>query len=127
MIVEYNIYSINVNFDIVEESKHDILRELYISMFKIFEELEYIISPQRTLLLSIDLENIEYKMQDIFGFPHNRNYHRYWLKIPTCNCPKLDNSEYYGTQFRLTTNDCPIHGDRIKNLINRKEKIKRII
>ena len=127
MKVEYKNYSINVNFDIVPENNHNILRELYISMFKIFEELEQIISPQRTLLLTNELENIEYKMQEIFGFPQNRKFHRYWLKIPTCICPKLDNYEYYGTQFRLTTNDCPIHGDRIKKFIKRKEKIKRII
>ena len=127
MFIKYKKYKINVNFNIVPEEKHKELKELYLSMFKIFEKLEKIISPQQTLLLSKELENIEYSMQEIFGFPQNRNYHRYWLEIPTCTCPKLDNQEYYGTEYRLIVEDCPIHGNRIKNIINRIEKIKRIL
>ena len=127
MYIEYKNYKTNINSDIVSEEKHKELKELYLSMFKIFEELEEIIQPQRTLLLTKKLEEIEYSMQEIFEFPQNRNFHRYWLKIPTCICPKLDNQDYYGTEYRLIVEDCPVHGNRIKNIMNRKEKIKRIL
>jgi len=119
MIIEYKNYKINVNFSIVSEVNHSILKELYISMFKIFEEFEKPIQPIRVIYLNEKLEKIEYKMQELFGFKINRNYHRYWLQIPTCTCPKLDNKDNYGTQYRIYNIDCPAHGEKVRQIAKR--------
>ena len=53
--------------------------------------------------------NIEYQLQDIWGFPKDASYH-YWYELPHCNCPKMDNADRKGTKLQVITTDCPIHG-----------------
>jgi len=102
------------------------LKNVYISMFKIFEKME---TANITLMYSLvnKLEQTEFKMQELFGFKQDRNYHRYWLHSPGCTCPKLDNQDNYGTKYRIIDLDCPVHGEKIKNIEKRKDKIKRLI
>ena len=46
--------------------------------------------------------------QELWGFPQNDNFLRYW-DVPKCNCPKMDNDDNYGTQYRITSGACKIH------------------
>lgn len=56
------------------------------------------------------IEGIEYTLQLLWGFPMDRNFHKYWYKINGCTCPKLDNMDVYGTEYRYLNKECPFHG-----------------
>lgn len=127
MIIKYKDYKININSNIIDPKNQQELKETYINMFKLFEKSKTILTTIQIFKLSIDLEKLEYKMQSLFGFPLNRNYHRHWLSVPGCSCPELDNKDYYGTEYRLFDSDCKIHGDKIRNIGKRKEKIKELL
>jgi len=51
----------------------------------------------------------EYKLQELWGFEKNANYHQDYL-LPHCTCPKMDNQDYLGTNMRWTTEGCIYHG-----------------
>jgi len=63
------------------------------------------------LLKAMDLEytQIEFELQDAWGFPRNAKFHAFWNR-PKCICPKIDNSDSYPTGFYITRQDCPLHG-----------------
>lgn len=69
------------------------------------------------------VEDLEYRLQDAWGFPRNRDYHSWWYRVPHCNCPQLDNYDYYGTPFRIFVETCPVHNDpdRVADLVADKE------
>lgn len=60
--------------------------------------------------LNSQLESVEYRLQDLWGFEKNANYHTWWLRPKNCKCPKLDNQDpaYYGGG-KIITEECPIH------------------
>lgn len=56
------------------------------------------------------LQNIEFALQEQWGFEKNLNYHTWWLKPKSCKCPKLDNTDiaYFG-RGKIINLDCPVH------------------
>ena len=124
--ITYKDYFTSINDSIVIENKREELYETYINMFKIFEKMTTSTISETHHLVK-KLEEIEFKMQELFGFQHNRDFHRYWLESPRCSCPKMDNYDNYGTPYRITDLDCPIHGEKITNIGKRLEKLKRIL
>ena len=126
MRIEYKIYDININIELLERNgKFDNLEELketYIEMFKIYEKVENTNDPLKMYHLNLSIEDLEFRMQRLWGFPQDRNRHRYWYE-----CPKLDNYDNLGTEYRLWSFDCPIHGETTKNLLYREKKLRRIL
>lgn len=126
--VTYGNHSIFLNLDLVEDkSRIPELKELYIQMFKNFEKQKTVKNNILLYNLNQEIETIEFKMQEIFGFNKDKNFHRYWNESPRCTCPKLDNIDLYGTEYRIFDTECPIHGSHMKNILKRKDKIKRIL
>lgn len=56
------------------------------------------------------LQNIEFALQEQWGFEKDPNYHTWWLKPKSCKCPKLDNTDiaYFGSG-KIINLDCPVH------------------
>lgn len=54
---------------------------------------------------------LDYKLQELWGFPKNPDYHTHWFNIEGCLCPKLDNQERVGSGSRWISKSCPFHGD----------------
>jgi hypothetical protein len=54
--------------------------------------------------------NNEHRLQEAWLFPINDNMIRTW-NVPHCHCPKSDNEEFYGTEFKHVVSGCPIHGN----------------
>lgn len=65
----------------------------------------YVDSPKMAVEM---LENLEYTLQLLWGFPLDQNYHCYWFELKGCTCPKLDNRERLG-YGRIITDNCPYH------------------
>lgn len=56
------------------------------------------------------ITEVEFKLQDAWGFPRNNDYHRFW-DLPGCKCPKMDNDDRWPTGYYVINGDCPIHGN----------------
>lgn len=53
----------------------------------------------------------EYKIQELFHFEKNSDFHRFW-EMPKCACPSMDNQELWGTKQTIYSYDCPYHGEQ---------------
>lgn len=58
-----------------------------------------------------ELTMTEYGLQAAWGFPQNINFHSYWYQVPHCTCPKLDNKDSFGTDYKYIAGNCPVHGE----------------
>lgn len=58
-------------------------------------------------LASKQVTQIEYELQELWGFPLDFNYHRHW-QHPGCTCPKLNNECRY-PHGAIVKQDCPLH------------------
>lgn len=73
---------------------------------------------KRIMAKNLELEDLEFEMQRVWGFSQNANYHTWWLKGEYCTCPKMDNMDpaFYGGG-KIITQGCPVHD--IKPVENR--------
>lgn len=55
-------------------------------------------------------EMLEYKLQELWGFPRNSRYHKFWER-PRCECCKMDNEDRFGTGYYIINENCPLHGN----------------
>jgi hypothetical protein len=87
----------------------DALKDMHTLKLVIYLDIEQETDPKRLKQLDLDLQEIEFELQDLWGFPRDARYHKFWLR-PKCTCPKLDNEDAYPTGFYTTNQECPIHG-----------------
>jgi len=59
--------------------------------------------------LASDLTEIEFELQELWGFSKDKMFHRFW-EYPKCTCPRLDNIDAY-PHMRYISISCPLHGD----------------
>lgn len=91
------------------------LLELYNAkdyLFKLEKSLidSHTLSKENAGLIKNLLTNIEFSMQDNWNFERNKDYHKYWFRLNACSCPKLDNIENIGCEYRYINNKCIYHG-----------------
>ena len=55
------------------------------------------------------LKNMEYTLQELWGFPRDENRHTHRLRLPGCTCPKDDNREMIGKIGWWVNEHCPWH------------------
>ena len=128
MKVKYKQWFKNINIKIVDGKNITELKDTYILLFKEFEKSELPnLSKHDRLNIVNNIETIEFKMQELFGFEKNRDFHSYWNDIEYCECPLLDNIDNFGTPYRDIVLECQFHGTEIINLNNRMKKLKRIL
>lgn len=56
------------------------------------------------------LTELEFRLQELWGFPKDAKFHRFWL-TPKCDCPKWDNEDSYPTGYSIVNMGCLLHGD----------------
>ena len=61
-------------------------------------------------VIARSVERMEYKLQEVWGFPQDASYHTYQNQLPHCTCPTMDNGERHGTTARWVSGDCLYHG-----------------
>ncbi len=115
LVAEYNgKYSV-LNAKLLKRQKIEdpktikALVDSHIEKLKVFEAMDSTESPAILHKLAYDVQSIEFKLQKLWGFPKNSDYH-YWWKVPKCTCPIMDNQDNYGTQYRNVDMNCPVHG-----------------
>lgn len=89
--------------------KLDEIAELHHFKKAIYNILEETKDRKLMKSLALDLREIEFKLQETWGFPLDANFHRFW-DYPKCECPKIDNYDAY-PHLQYINNNCPLHGE----------------
>ena len=99
----------NISLENVVEIKN--LHRIRVETFKKMEKTK---SRPKLRALANEVEEIEYELQDSWGFPRDKSFHR-WFEVPRCTCPKMDNADNIGVpDYNIIMGDCPIHSNLIK-------------
>lgn len=56
------------------------------------------------------ITKLEFELQELWNFPQDVSYHKYWIYLPGCLCPELDNYDLLGVNLREINTGCPWHG-----------------
>lgn len=95
------------------EEDLDKIVELHRELHEVFDEMEAE-SPENTKRLSqlaTIVQQLEFDLQEAWGFEKDANRHSWWFQVPHCACPLLDNLDSLGTELKYWVADCPVHGN----------------
>lgn len=59
------------------------------------------------------VQDVEFAMQELWGFTQESSFHTHWCNIPHCTCNKSGSNPYLHENWGKATvrnNDCPVHG-----------------
>ena len=93
----------------VSDDNLTLIRHSHVYKWQLYKEMEEAHNPHDLQVIAKKVEQLEFYQQELWGFPKNACYHKFW-NMPQCECPALDNSELYGTGQRVYADFCPIHG-----------------
>ena len=62
----------------------------------------------KLLQLKHDWTEVQFKLQDLWGFAQNADFHRSYT-LPGCKCPVMDNDDRLGTPYHVYAQDCQLH------------------
>lgn len=102
---------LNVNFLKANgaEKNLDLIKELFKKKFRLFSRMDRASKKETLMKLAEEVTQNEFEIQKAFNFEPNINFHRFW-EIPKCECPHMDNQDWWGTARNIYTAECPIHG-----------------
>lgn len=100
---------------------HNLIKKQNLSISRVTKL--YIAHDELSALLSKDcpipdselahaIESQEYKLQRLWGFAPDRDWHKYWYRTERCTCPKMDNDDLIGVWQRWFASDCKLHSQR---------------
>lgn len=113
LTIEVGEFKMTLNPNFLDRTKTwdnvDAIKEKFRVKFGVMETLKNTEDVQEMRVLDKKLEDIEYEIQELFKFPRDKNYHRFWER-PHCACPKMDNQDNWGTGHYIINQSCPLHG-----------------
>jgi len=90
------------------------LEEIHAKRIDLFNRIEKETDVIKLNEMAKEIDEIDFALQDAWGFEKDIKYHTWWYRLPKCTCPKMDNREMVGTDLRITSLDCPLHGGRLE-------------
>ncbi len=120
-------YRVQINSSLLKSQDVDrvgigIIFGLHGQKLAIFDEARSILQecaisgeiPQSTktqmLKLNDVLDKLEFTAQKAWNFKEDSNYHNWWLDMPGCSCPQMDNRDRLGCAGSVYIGSCPWHG-----------------
>ena len=105
----------NLNSSLVLKQGLDVselrnLKALHAEKLKYFDLMRETDYKHKLKEYAHEIECIEFEMQKAWHFPQDRNFHE-WYRVPKCTCPNMDNADWRGTDRRIISLDCPLHGN----------------
>ncbi|MHA1348050.1 MAG: hypothetical protein ACTSO3_16735 [Candidatus Heimdallarchaeaceae archaeon] len=118
MLIKYNGREVSINEHLLD--KQDVWKNLKdildirigIASLLDYEEIlceDKELNKENAKQILEELTEMEYKLQDFWGFDRDKNFHTYVLQLAGCLCPSLDNRELLGLERRWISEDCPYH------------------
>jgi len=90
----------------------ELIKELCSNRLHIEDQMAEIDSfldlPDAIKNLNDQWTEIQFKLQEAWGFERNSKMHRFW-DIPACECPKLDNDDAYPSGYYVIDENCKLH------------------
>ena len=85
---------------------------LYDKLEELIEEGNATLSVEENRRIANEVEQLEFKLQELWGFGRSQMHHRYWSQLGMCLCDadSLDNRDDRGYR-RTISCGCPIHGN----------------
>lgn len=89
-----------------------------LQLCELYDELETLIAEGNASLsievnkeIADKIEQLEFNLQRLWGFPESKLHHRYWSRLDMCLCnaDSMDNLDDRGYR-RTIRRDCPVHG-----------------
>lgn len=93
--------------------KQNVSKESEAELELIYEKLSHVLAyPEEYEDPVAYIEELELKLQELWNFPQDTRYHRYWKAIKGCECCWMDNEDpmYFGR--RIINQSCPFHGGK---------------
>ena len=84
------------------------IKSLHVDRLAIEDEMKDTDDKVLLKTLTKDWTNIQFLLQDAWGFERDANYHRWWT-LPKCKCASMDDA--YPSGHYWYSSECPIHGD----------------
>ncbi len=108
----YNVRLLKMNGGEDTPERRQTIIDIHIDRHKLLEDYRAtdVTDKSRFVELNERMVQIEYRLQDAWGFPRDPNYHSYWFQVHHCTCPKLDNMDFLGSEARYINFSCPVHG-----------------
>jgi len=88
------------------------IEEIHAKRIDLFNRIEKEIDVEKLHEMAKEINDIDFALQDAWGFSKDIKYHTWWYRLPKCKCPKMDNRERVGTDSRIISSDCPLHGEK---------------
>lgn len=98
-------------------ARNNVSIEAQLQLCTLYDELEALIeegdasfSVETNREIANKIEQLEFNLQRLWGFPESQMHHRYWSRLDMCLCNanSMDNIDDFG--YRRTIRlDCPIH------------------
>ena len=92
----------------IDEKQKEVIVKLHLdkeALFKEFEDYEKL-SNEEIHELILEVEDLEFFMQDAWGFPQNKDFHTHWRDVPHCTCSIHFQPFGKGKHY---DDSCPIH------------------
>lgn len=116
LTVKYKDKAIVLNINLIKKQglennieRIEQLKQSHIEKMMLFEQMKQTDDRIKLHELAGSVEQLEYHQQYLWGFPLNSNMHR-WFEVPKCACPKQDNIDRMGTNYKIYDYNCPVHG-----------------
>lgn len=113
LIVTYKKQSLTLNKRIIDQQNCwknlERIKALYLEKMKLYEKLQRSRKKETLKDLDVQVTQLEFNLQDLWGFERDARYHRFWER-PKCKCSKLDNSDSY-PYIQYINGNCPLHGN----------------
>jgi hypothetical protein len=87
------------------------LQEIHAKRIDLFNRIEKETDIVKLHEMAQEIDEIDFELQDGWGFGRDKRYHTWWYRLPKCTCPKMDNKDRIGTDLRIISLDCPLHGE----------------
>lgn len=85
------------------------IKDAHVEKLAIYNKIENTSNIKELKELANLITEIEFKLQELWKFPKNYKFHRFW-ETPKCMCPKIDNEDAYPHGYYIISADCPLHG-----------------
>ncbi len=107
----YNVRLLKMNGGEDTPERRQAIIDIHIDRHKLLEEYRAtdVTDKARFIELNERMVQIEYRLQDAWGFELNADYHSHWFQVPQCTCPSLDNMDRVGSPIRYISQSCPVH------------------
>lgn len=109
MNIETRVTTLTDRYNAMTEAEREALHALHVLLAEIksrgYEERSFKFDSVQIV------EDIEYTLQQIWGFGRDSDFHTHWIGLKDCTCPQIDNGDLFGAPWRITSADCPWHKD----------------